>query len=74
VIRQDVEFFDRTRTGELINRLSADTAVISRALTDNIASGARRVVEGLGGVAILFYLTPSLTLVMVRVARSIMAE
>ncbi|XP_064789485.1 ATP-binding cassette sub-family B member 10, mitochondrial-like [Oncorhynchus masou masou] len=32
-------FFDKTRTGELINRLSANTAVIGHSLTDNLSGG-----------------------------------
>ena len=28
IVKQDVSFFDKTRTGELTNRLASDTAVI----------------------------------------------
>ena len=31
IIAQDIAMFDVTRTGELVNRLSADTAVIKSA-------------------------------------------
>lgn len=65
--KQDAAFYDKNRTGELINRLSADTVVISRTLTDSIASGLRRAVEGIGGIAVLLYLTPKLTLIMLSV-------
>ncbi|MBN3324082.1 ABCBA protein, partial [Atractosteus spatula] len=36
ILRQEVGFFDKTRTGELINRLSADTVVIGHSITDNL--------------------------------------
>lgn len=46
-------FFDRTRTGELINRLSADTAVVGRSLTDNLSDGLRAVAQAVGGVSMM---------------------
>jgi len=67
VTKQEIGFFDKTRSGELINRLSADTTVISTTLTDSIAMGIRRAAEGLGGLGILLYLTPKLTLLMMSV-------
>ena len=65
--RQEAGFYDQNRTGELINRLSADTVVISRTLTDSIASGLRRSAEGIGGVGVLLYLTPKLTALMLSI-------
>jgi hypothetical protein len=41
-----------TRAGELINRLSADTTVISKTLTGNLVNGLRGIVEGIGGTAV----------------------
>lgn len=55
------------RSGELVNRLSSDTTVISKTLTGNLASTLRMAIEGIGGVAILLYLAPKLTLLMLSV-------
>ncbi|KAM4593278.1 ATP-binding cassette sub-family B member 10, mitochondrial [Odontesthes bonariensis] len=60
ILRQEVAFFDRNRTGELINRLSADTAVVGRSITDNISDGLRAVAQAAVGVSMMFYVSPSL--------------
>uniref|UniRef100_A0A8C4E7W0 ATP-binding cassette, sub-family B (MDR/TAP), member 10 n=1 Tax=Dicentrarchus labrax TaxID=13489 RepID=A0A8C4E7W0_DICLA len=60
ILRQEVGFFDRSRTGELINRLSADTAVVGRSITDNLSDGLRAVAQAAAGVSMMFYISPSL--------------
>ncbi|XP_077376063.1 ATP-binding cassette sub-family B member 10, mitochondrial [Festucalex cinctus] len=59
-LRQEVAFFDRNRTGELINRLSADTAVVGRSITDNLSDGLRATAQAVAGVSMMFYVSPSL--------------
>lgn len=44
VIVQETAFFDKNRTGELINRLSADTTVVASSVTQNISDGLRAAV------------------------------
>ncbi|XP_047437209.1 ATP-binding cassette sub-family B member 10, mitochondrial [Mugil cephalus] len=60
ILRQEVAFFDKNRTGELINRLSADSAVVGRSITDNLADGLRAVAQAAAGVSMMFYVSPSL--------------
>ncbi|XP_037553428.1 ATP-binding cassette sub-family B member 10, mitochondrial [Nematolebias whitei] len=60
ILRQEVAFFDRNRTGELINRLSADTTVVGRSITDNLSDGLRAVAQAAAGVSMMFYVSPSL--------------
>ncbi|XP_034043522.1 ATP-binding cassette sub-family B member 10, mitochondrial [Thalassophryne amazonica] len=60
ILRQEVAFFDKNRTGELINRLSADTAVVGRSVTLNLSDGLRAVAQAGGGVSMMFYVSPSL--------------
>ncbi|KAM9764938.1 ATP-binding cassette sub-family B member 10, mitochondrial [Menidia menidia] len=60
ILSQEVAFFDKNRTGELINRLSADTAVVGRSITDNISDGLRAVAQAAAGVSMMFYVSPSL--------------
>ena len=67
LVKQDIGFFDKNRTGDLINRLSADASVVSKTLTDSISSGIIRSIQGIGGTGILLFLTPKLTLLMLTV-------
>ncbi|XP_075966407.1 ATP-binding cassette sub-family B member 10, mitochondrial [Anarhichas minor] len=60
ILTQEVAFFDRNRTGELINRLSADTAVVGHSITDNLSDGLRAVAQAGAGVSMMFYISPSL--------------
>ncbi|CAN9506953.1 unnamed protein product [Ophioblennius macclurei] len=60
ILRQEVAFFDRNRTGELINRLSTDTTVVGRSITDNLSDGLRAVAQAAAGVSMMFYVSPSL--------------
>ncbi|XP_034742901.1 ATP-binding cassette sub-family B member 10, mitochondrial [Etheostoma cragini] len=60
ILRQEVAFFDKSRTGELINRLSADTTVVGRSITDNLSDGLRAVAQAAAGVSMMFYVSPSL--------------
>lgn len=51
IVKQEVTFFDKNRTGELVNRLSADTSLVSQCVTSNISDGIRStalVVAGIG--------------------------
>lgn len=41
IVKQDIAFFDKNKTGELMNRLSSDTAVIQSCLSVNISMGLR---------------------------------
>ncbi len=64
VVRQEVAFFDRHRTGELTNRLASDTTVIQNAATVNISMLLRYGITALGTLAILMWTSWRLTLVM----------
>jgi ABC-type multidrug transport system fused ATPase/permease subunit len=62
ILGQDVAFFDRSKTGELLGRLSSDTAVLQNALSVNISMLVRAGVQALGGLAMLFLTSAKLTL------------
>lgn len=53
VLKQEVAFFDKTRTGELINRLSSDTALLGRSVTENLSDGLRAVAQASVGVGMM---------------------
>ncbi len=64
VIRQEIAFFDRRRTGELTSRLASDATVIQNTVTLNLSMGLRNVMLVIGGLALLSFSSPRLTVVM----------
>lgn len=65
LIRQDIGFFDRSRVGDLLSRLSSDTQVIQRAVTTNISVVLRYSIQVIGGVVLMLFLSVRLTMVIV---------
>jgi len=63
IVKQEVAFFDKNKTGELINRLSADTSLVSQCVTSNIAEGIRSTTLVVAGVSMMIYMSPQLALV-----------
>lgn len=63
LMQQEVAFFDRSRTGDLITRLSSDTALVGMSLTQNISDGLRSAVAVFGGVGMMLYTSPQLSMV-----------
>ncbi len=61
ILGQDITFFDQQKTGELIGRLSSDTAVLQNALSVNISMLVRSGVQALGGIVMLFLTSAKLT-------------
>jgi ABC-type multidrug transport system fused ATPase/permease subunit len=41
IMKQEIGFFDVTRTGELTNRLASDTQVLQSAITVNVSMAVR---------------------------------
>ncbi len=62
IIGQEIAFFDERRTGELTNRLAADTTVLQNTVTVNVSMLFRFVIMGLGAIGFLFYTSWRLTL------------
>ncbi|WP_425334886.1 ABC transporter ATP-binding protein [Myxococcus stipitatus] len=67
LLSQEVAFFDERRTGELTSRLASDTSVLQSTVTTNISMTLRYTVQALGGVVLLFFTSPRLTLVMLAI-------
>jgi ABC-type multidrug transport system fused ATPase/permease subunit len=67
IIKQEIGFFDETRTGELTNRLSSDTQVLQNAVTVNISMLLRFILQIFGSLVVMFYLEVTLTLVLMAV-------
>ncbi len=67
IMRQETGFFDGRRTGELLSRLSADAGVLQNAVSVNISMTLRSLASAIGGVGLLFWISTTLTLLMVAV-------
>jgi len=67
ILRQDIEFFDHRRTGELTNRLTVDTAVIQNTVTVNVSTGLRYLLGAVGAGSLLLWMNPRMTLVAMAV-------
>jgi ATP-binding cassette subfamily B (MDR/TAP) protein 10 len=53
IVRQEIAFFDKNKTGELINRLSSDTTLVGASITQNISDGLRSAAQAIGGLAMM---------------------
>ena len=50
IVKQEASFFDKTKTGELVNRLSADAQLVSQAVTQQISDGLRSALMTTAGI------------------------
>lgn len=67
MLRQDISFFDRQMTGDLLSRISADATVLQNALSVNISMLLRNAVAAAGGLVLLFVTSAKLTLALLAV-------
>ena len=58
---QNAEFFDANRVGDLISRLSSDTIIVGKSITQNLSDGLRALVTGGAGLALMGYTSFKLT-------------
>ncbi|RZI82252.1 MAG: ATP-binding cassette domain-containing protein [Rubrivivax sp.] len=58
VLRQSPEFFERTQTGEVLSRLTADTTLIQTVVGSSLSIGLRNVIMGLGALVMLVITNP----------------
>ncbi|KAI5779739.1 P-loop containing nucleoside triphosphate hydrolase protein [Geopyxis carbonaria] len=61
---QNAEFFDANRVGDLISRLSSDTIIVGKSITQNLSDGLRALVTGTAGLGLMAYVSIKLTSVM----------
>ena len=67
ILAQETSFFDGQKTGDLLNRLSADCSALQSACTVNVSMGLRFAAQALLSFALLLYTSWRLTLVIVGV-------
>lgn len=63
IMRQEAAWFGTTSTGELVNRLSADTQLVGRNLSQNVSDGLRSLFMVGAGTGMMFYMSPSLAMI-----------
>ncbi|MGB9111034.1 MAG: ABC transporter transmembrane domain-containing protein, partial [Telluria sp.] len=61
VVRQSPEFFETTRTGEVLSRLTTDTTLIQAVVGTSISLALRNTLLFVGGLAMLFVTSARLT-------------
>ncbi|CAG9795526.1 unnamed protein product [Diatraea saccharalis] len=61
VLNQDMEFFDRERTGELVNRLTVDVQDFKSSFKQTISGGLRALTQVVGSAVSLLVISPHLT-------------
>lgn len=64
MMSQHLTFFEERRVGELTSRITADVEQLQSAFSITLAEFLRQIVVLIAGVAILAWLTPSLSLIM----------
>ncbi|KAK7292158.1 hypothetical protein RIF29_07895 [Crotalaria pallida] len=67
LVNQEIAFFDVTRTGELLSRLSEDTQIIKNAATTNLSEALRNLSTALIGLSFMFATSWELTLLALAV-------
>src|SRR4051812_24760502 len=58
VLRQSPEFFESTRTGEVLSRLTTDTTLVQTVVGSSFSLGLRNIFMGLGALAVLVFTHP----------------
>lgn len=64
LITQEVAFFEQRRVGELTSRITSDVEKLQNAFSFTLAEFIRQVVTLISGVAIIAWLTPKLSYIM----------
>lgn len=67
LIKLPLTFFDKHRVGELNSRISSDISMLHETFTTTLADFIRQMVIILGGVGLLIYTSPQLTVFMLAI-------
>lgn len=62
LLRLDPRFFEENRPAEIASRMTADTAIIEQIVGTTVSVALRNILIGIGGVVLLFWYAPSLTI------------
>ncbi|PVF93544.1 putative ATP-binding cassette transporter [Serendipita vermifera] len=65
-LRQEVNYIENSE-GDVLSRLSVDTNIVGESVTGNLSDGLRATVTATVGVGLMFYLSPTLTALMLAI-------
>lgn len=68
ILTLDPSFYARMRTGEVLSRLTTDIALVETLLTTSVSFALRNFLTLIGGVALLFVVSPKLTALVLLIA------
>jgi ABC-type multidrug transport system fused ATPase/permease subunit len=66
LLAKDIAYFDARRSGDMLSKISADTVVLSKAFFE-CSAAARSAISMTGGVGLLLYISPPLTMLSLAV-------
>ncbi|WAC61088.1 ABC transporter transmembrane domain-containing protein [Brevundimonas sp. SL130] len=61
ILTLDPSFYAQMRTGEVLSRLTTDIALVETLMTTSVSYALRNFLTLIGGVALLFFVSPKLT-------------
>ncbi|XP_050432013.1 mitochondrial potassium channel ATP-binding subunit [Adelges cooleyi] len=61
ILRQELEFFDKTRTGDILQRLTTDVQEFKSSFKIVIVQGLKNATQLIGGVYTLYHTSPEMT-------------
>lgn len=67
VVHQRLAFFDRSGTGEVMNRLSNDVTQVAKTLSEDTSYFLRNFAQGAGALGMMLYTSPQLCAIMLGV-------
>ncbi|KAL1694556.1 P-loop containing nucleoside triphosphate hydrolase protein [Schizophyllum commune] len=65
-LRQDVDHIER-HEGDIVSRLAVDSSIVGDSLTQNLSDGLRSIVQAGVGLGAMFYISPTLTMLMLAI-------
>ncbi|KAH7098295.1 P-loop containing nucleoside triphosphate hydrolase protein [Auriculariales sp. MPI-PUGE-AT-0066] len=65
-LRQEVEFVEKGE-GDILSRLGTDSSIVGDSVTQNLSDGLRAIVMSAAGLGAMFYISPTLTMLMLGV-------
>jgi ATP-binding cassette subfamily B protein len=72
VLKLDQTFFLNTRTGEVLSRMTTDIAIVEGVVGTSASVALRNVLLVLGGIVLLFFVSPKLTLCVLLVVPAVL--
>lgn len=73
ILTLDPSFFARMRTGEVLSRLTTDIALVETLLTTSVSFALRNFLTLIGGIVLLFVVSPKLTALVLLTAPVLIA-